>query len=274
MTELCNRKCGFCPRAYDYPNKNLYMSIEVANEAIKQVKPYTNYISLCGLGEPLLAKNFLEILELCVKHKTHARITTNGDKLDDFIDEIHELIDLSKPYTKQNKYSKSKYGLAKLQVNSYDNIEQHKERIKKWGHYKGIHFVNPIDTIIDTNEKYESLFGGKVSNKAGTLMFTNQTGIESPCNILFYKTFINWNGDVNLCSQKWYDQKSFGNILKVPFKKIWEGPELNEYRKKLTKFGGRCTLKDCMECDSMLNHKDGERNFINWKKGVIEKFEY
>ena len=65
-TELCNRKCSFCPRAYDYPNLNLHMTADTAEEVILQTNEYTNYLCIAGRGEPLLCENILEIIELMV----------------------------------------------------------------------------------------------------------------------------------------------------------------------------------------------------------------
>ena len=93
-TELCNRKCYFCPRAHGYPNKNLHMSVDVAKEAVKQTSLYTDWISLSGRGEPLLCNNFLDILDICSEQKV--RFNTNGDKLtDSLLKEIDKIIDLN-----------------------------------------------------------------------------------------------------------------------------------------------------------------------------------
>lgn len=249
------------------------MSVEVAEQALIQTSIYTNYISLSGLSEPLLCKNFLEILELCVKFKTHVRITTNADILEDFIDEIDKLINLTEPYEKGN-ISNSLYSRAKLQVNSYDSEKQHIERIEQWGHFKAIHFVNPIDTPMKTFDQHQKVFGGKGSNRGGALIFTNQKGIESPCFSLWNKALIDWDGGVDLCSQKWYDRKKFGNIMEKTFQEIWEGEEINKWRKGLVTFGSRCNFQTCLECDSLINHEDGERLYTDWKNKKVEKVEY
>ena len=56
-TELCNRKCSFCPRGDWYPNKNLHLTIE------NHLKSYTIYLRVLNyLSEKKTyrLKNYLE----------------------------------------------------------------------------------------------------------------------------------------------------------------------------------------------------------------------
>ena len=245
ITELCNRKCYFCPRAHGYPNKNLHMSVDIAKEAVKQTSLYTDWISLSGRGEPLLCNNFLDILDICSKQKV--RFNTNGDKLtDSLLKEIDKIIDLNTRYGDREK----------VMVDSYDSLEQHNDRKKRWGHYRAIWFDYKPDKKIESTDQLKKLMNGKVNNRGGSLPFTSYEWISKPCYYLYFKTMIDWNGDVNLCCHNWEDIKVFGNIIDTSFVDIWEGDEMNKWRQGLTK--GR-TFKQCMECDNMLNYEESKK---------------
>ena len=63
LTELCNRKCIFCPRVDPevFPNRNLHMNLSLSEKISSNLRDinYKGRISFSGFGEPLLAKNFL-----------------------------------------------------------------------------------------------------------------------------------------------------------------------------------------------------------------------
>jgi len=261
ITDLCNRKCNICPRAWGYPNQDLHMETETAEVIFKTTAEYTNYVSLAGRGEPLLCKNFLEILELSVKYKKHIHIITNADILDKFIDDIHSLINLNEVNMGSGKH--------KMMINSYDGEEQKKERIEKWGHFKGLDFPDP--KIFNANDHHSTK---KLVNRGGVLPWGKPEVIEKPCFILFHRGYFNWNGDVGLCCNNWEDIKSFGNIHDRPFKEIWEGDEMMLWREKLSIKNGRQSFKQCIECDAAQEWSEQKQNYRDFVKGKIQKFDY
>lgn len=245
LTELCNRTCFFCPRALDYPNLNLHMTKEVAEQVCIQTEEYTNYITISGRGEPLLCKNLYEILETLVFYNKHIAMNTNGDFLDKHIDELDRILDLKKPRPKY-KIGKEdkKWPKVPITVACYDGVEQKEEREKIYKDYSNnLRFVARTETM-------DSMYKGQMTNRAGALPWTQTKWLERPCYFLYFKTYINWNGDVNLCCHDWKIIRNFGNILDKPFKEIWEEGLLNEYRTGLTKYGGREQFPECIECDN------------------------
>ena len=83
ITELCNRRCVFCPRADPdfYPNQNLHFSIDLAKKIAGELI-YNNYkggVVFCGYGEPLLHPRIYDLIS--VFKGIHLEIVTNGDKL-------------------------------------------------------------------------------------------------------------------------------------------------------------------------------------------------
>src|SRR5579862_644079 len=86
-SELCNRRCSFCPRTDKnvYPNRSLFLqkpvSLAVA-EGLAGMK-FRGRISFGGFGEPLLHKSLAEHIRIMRDHLAEAsiEITTNGDFL-------------------------------------------------------------------------------------------------------------------------------------------------------------------------------------------------
>ena len=65
-TELCNKKCVFCPRVDEeiYPNQNINMTPFTATTIAKKLKDvdFIGRVSFSGYGENLLNKDFLRIV--------------------------------------------------------------------------------------------------------------------------------------------------------------------------------------------------------------------
>ena len=112
-TELCNRKCVFCPR-HDpkvFPNRNLHMTPNGASHISAELarNHYRGKISLSGFGENLLNPEFPEIIKSFRTHLDSNIIecNTNGDKL-------------------TSEYAKSLFdnGLTLLYINLYDGAHR------------------------------------------------------------------------------------------------------------------------------------------------------
>ena len=84
ITELCNRKCVFCPRVDEslYPNQNLNMSIALAEKIGLELKDlsYEGTIIFSGFGEPTLHPQLLDLIA-SLRGAHHLELVTNGDKL-------------------------------------------------------------------------------------------------------------------------------------------------------------------------------------------------
>ena len=113
LTELCNRKCVFCPR-HDpevYPNRNLNTTVEDASIIAKRLADfnYVGRISFSGFGENFLNNQFNEIVQAMRKElpTNLFECNTNGDFLNKrTVTKIYES------------------GMDMLYINLYDGLEQ------------------------------------------------------------------------------------------------------------------------------------------------------
>lgn len=81
----CNLQCSFCIQNQRMPKM---MDIEQFQHIINEIKPYTNYVYLHVLGEPLLHPNLVEFLNICAKEGIQVNLTTNGTLIKNRIEDL------------------------------------------------------------------------------------------------------------------------------------------------------------------------------------------
>ena len=200
LTELCNLKCTFCPRAFDYPNLNKHMSLDTAELIADQVAmlPFTPDVIFSGRCEPTLHEKFGELAELFLERDLNIILFTNGKRLDRYMDIIDRFKRLS-----YDVYSNDieDYHAAIEQTNHMKVDRQISQKsddgifLRKWS--KGV------------SKELQKSF---VDNRAGSI--SNQPfHMGKRCTWLDSVVFIDWNGDYNLCCQDW-TPTVMGNVYK------------------------------------------------------------
>lgn len=227
LTELCNRKCVFCPRVDSevFPNRNLHMSLSLSEKISSNLGDinYKGRISFSGFGEPLLAKNLLSHIKNFRKNLKDINLetNTNGDKLTPEI--IKDLFDV---------------GLSNLYINAYDGEYQIpiiEDIIDKSGINKNFFYIRPHW------EGYHKNWGLYLNNRSGLVKYTQNeylAPVNEPmkrkCYYPFYKMFIDFDGRVLFCSNDWGRINIVGDVNHEKIEKIWMNDKLNYFRKKLS----------------------------------------
>ena len=239
ITELCNRKCVFCPRVDPniYPNRNLNMDISIIEKLVEEVGNYGIFprFSFSGFGEPVLHKQLTKFVQVInTKLPQHTiEINTNGDRLTPVL--ITGLFDA---------------GLTYLYVNLYDWPEQipHFENLMKVANVDPARFhLRPHWTGGDSD------FGLALNNRAGSVnsptinLFPLSEKIDRRCNYPFYKLLLDWNGDVIFCSNDWGREKIIANFSQLSLSEIWLHPEFVDIRKRLVVGDRGCS--PCNKCN-------------------------
>jgi MoaA/NifB/PqqE/SkfB family radical SAM enzyme len=75
ITDVCNLTCSICPGT---KRKPAFMPLESFEAILKKIKPFTDYLYLHVMGEPLLHPEFPELLKICETLQFQVNITTNG----------------------------------------------------------------------------------------------------------------------------------------------------------------------------------------------------
>lgn len=228
-TELCNRKCPFCPRGEEYKNKNLHMDLGLAKKIAKELEElkYKGTVNICGNGEPLLHKDIAGLVK-CFEN-FQVEIVTNGDKLTPSL--------IKKLYASGLKY---------FVVSMYDGPEQI-ERNHKLFKEAGINEDKYI--LRDRWHPESEEFGLILTNRAGT--FKSKRELSSTvCHYMHYSIQIDWDGEVLFCVQSIYNKvNTHGNLNDQSILDVWSSKKMNDYRKKLET--GDRGHHPCQNCDAM-----------------------
>lgn len=231
-TELCTRKCKFCPRNDDniYPNQNLNVQYDLVKKIAKELKSleYKGGVIFSGYGEPLLHKDIVKLIDI-FDRDIHVELVTNGDRLNAGL-----LRDL---------YSA---GLGMIIVSMYDGphqVDHFMEMFGKAGIAEDRYFLRNRWYSADDN------FGLFLTNRGGTIGTDERKTdkCNAPCYYTSYFLLIDWNGDVLLCPQDWNKKIKFGNIHTQSLLDAWKSQNMAKYRKTLG--GGSRDLYPCNLCN-------------------------
>ena len=235
ITEICTRKCGFCPRSDSslYPNQKLFMSKDtILNIATKCLEGgFEGDFHFSGFGESFTHPDFFELTSIFRDKvpNNFILLTTNGDLLNE---------------TNINTVIKRNFN--KVVVSCYDGEDSKNKFIKLFE--KNSFFNYDIRELwFNPNENVESLINRNgFNNRAGSVnVETPNTSKNSPCFLPFYKLVIDWNGEALLCCNDWKRaHKGFGNINNTSLRDIWYSEEFNKVRSDLSKgnrVGPACT---------------------------------
>ena len=250
LIDVCNRACSFCPKSDESiaPNTHQRMTMTLIDKLVEDLKKinYEGAFCLCGYGEPMLHKEFYEIINK-LGVVGGVEIITNGDLVNKKT--LIKLFD-----------SKA----TKLIISLYDGPEQ---VIKFKALIKELNI--PEDFVILRDRWYSDKidYGVKLTNRVGTVSVGNQPDVKdytkTKCFYTAYQMLIDWNGDVFLCPQDWQRRQTMGNIMQSDIFDIWKGPILSKYRRKL--LGGDRNLNPCNQCnaDGMVY---GKSHYNAWNK--------
>ncbi len=108
LTNICGLSCDFCPTK-DTSSKT--MSIELFENILKQLKPYTSNLAFHVFGDPLTLSNLENYLNIAQQHNFKVHITTTGYYLNKFKPELflHKAI-------KQINFSLNSYNKNEMNI--------------------------------------------------------------------------------------------------------------------------------------------------------------
>jgi radical SAM protein with 4Fe4S-binding SPASM domain len=235
---MCNRKCSFCPRSDpNYPDINEFITEELHYKIFKELADlnYKGMVIYSGYVEPLLDKKIYKSISEARKLLPEAKIEiiTNGDVLNE--ERIKKLF---------------KSGLSTLLISVYDGPAEEKR------FYKMCEKSNLDENQYVIRNRYlsENLdFGLNISNRGGNLENSEHkrpglvNSLNAKCNYPAYTFFIDYNGDVQMCSHDWAKKFIAGNIKSKKIIDIWLDKKFEMARKKLLKSDRN--LMPCNKCD-------------------------
>lgn len=245
----CNRKCKFCPVAYNTRPDEL-MENDLICKALHELSrlKYKGRIEFYIYNEPMKNREHLEEILRYTREempKACLMIATNGDYIKSAMD-VARLFDC---------------GLNQLLINCYSPGLY--ERRLPWiealpptiSRTKSVYAVLPATTktVQMLDKSSPEVFGTgifRLVNRAGNIapyMEATAEPLERMCVKPFRLLNINWKGEALVCCQDYHGDVSYGNLATSTLVQLWEHPVMNAYRKALLTKDRSLPL--CRGCD-------------------------
>lgn len=253
---VCNRKCSFCPRSDpNFKEINEFISKELHNKIFSELSQldYNGMVIYSGYVEPLLDKKIYSSISEARKFLPNAQIEiiTNGDVLN--LDRLKKLFDA---------------GLSTLLISVYDGPEEERS------FYDLCKKANLKDNQYVIRNRYMSEdknFGLNISNRSGTLKNAGYVipavnkALSAICNYPAYTFFIDYNGDVQMCSHDWAKKFIAGNVKDEKIIDIWLNKNFKRARDNL--LNANRGFSPCNKCD-VSGELIGKNHAAVWKKKI------
>lgn len=262
-TNICNGSCIMCPHGYDLIKNKGKMDFKLFQKIINQIKDWEVRISLNGYGEPLLHTKILDMISYTreknlnkVEFATNAfflnegiaqklielnlykivislnaatantyKIIENRDDYNYTLKNIYKLLELKKKYYKGKYKDKQEFirfnpqveiSFVKMRLNTAEEILFR----KKWGNEEVYLRIQNV-----------SSFSQQLSN-VEDLSLKNEYLPNFPCERLWTRMEIWWDGRVVICDNDFGGKVVLGNANKQSLIEIWNGEIIKGIRKK------------------------------------------
>ncbi len=234
----CNRVCSFCPRsAPDYKDIKEFISDDLIIKITKQlsVYDYSGIFLFSGFVEPMLDKNIFNLVNIVRNNLPKAKIemVTNGDVLN--IERTKKLFNS---------------GLSTLLISIYDGKEE-ADKMEKL--MKDCELDEKQYKIRHRYLPESQSFGITLSNRSGMMENAEykipslKEPMKKPCYYPHYTFFMDYTGEVLVCSHDWGKKLVVGNLKKENFIDIWLNQKFSQARENLSK--SNRNFSPCDKCD-------------------------
>lgn len=237
ISNLCNRRCNFCPYHSKFLKGNyhtkwvrkqpMYLNVDNFNKFMKRLgifRKLIKHIAVTGKGETMLHHEFISICSIINYYKIPFSVTTNGDFMTD--EKLSALFSMRH--------------LEGIRVSMYEYDE---DLINLSQIFKKITIYNQTGKEI---AGIETGYTAQVDGVENFCTLPKDFNKATSCKAPFYFMTINTDGSVVPC----YTYYEIGNISDS-FLKLWNGKKIRRYRMDALKM--KQTFSDCKNC--MINYK-------------------
>ena len=253
----CNRSCSFCPRSNNdwikKFDKKEFISKILHQKICKELSEldYSGIVVYSGFNEPLLNKACYENIERTRTYLPNAKIEliTNGDVLN--LNRLKKLFES---------------GLSTILISVYDGPE---DMLKFETLCKDADLQKENYVIRNRYLPPDQDYGITMSNRGGAMQNAEHK-IENPkytlnqsCNYPSYNFFIDYNGDVLMCSHDWDKKNILGNLNKSSIMEIWMSD--NAIKSRLNLSNANRNFSPCDVCD-VKGDLIGSNHVLAWQK--------
>ena len=214
---------------------------------------------LVSRGEPTIHQNFVDFLSYVEDKFMDVKIITNATKLTDKL--IHKIFSsnvsqvvFSIDSEKKDEYEKirkfGKFEEVLKNVIRYNEIKNTYKDVKTTTRISGVKVQDSQDP--DSFNNFWSKYADEVVMKPAyprwnTYENKPAPNFKKPCEYLWERIYIWFDGKVNPCDADYKSNLSYGNVNNNTIKEIWNSKKLLGYRKTHVN-GNRSELLPCDRC--------------------------
>ena len=246
----CNLRCIMCFQIDGSFNSDKEfmgnMDIKIFKNVIDDaVKNGTKAITLASRGEPTLHPKLGEMLEYCSNKFYELKINTNATMLTEKL--IHKILQsgVTDVVFSVDSYKKDDY--EKIRVGGiFDKVVNN---IKKFQEIRNTSYPESkcatrvsgvrVDKKLDIKEfkefweKYvDHVVIVEMENRWDTYHNPLEIGAESPCQYLWERMYVWFDGKCNPCDADYKSELNLGSVQKKSLYEIWHGEEFSQLRKQ------------------------------------------
>ncbi len=266
--DICNLKCPECPVGVrNIPRKATDVNIEMTKKLIDELSPKLMHAILYFQGEPLINRNFPEIVEYIRSKNILTSTSTNAQLLNDktakaIVEAGLDKLIVSIDGATQETYEKYRVG-GKLEkaIQAVENINKWKKELNSHSPFVEIQFIvfktnehemddmkklakrlNANKLTFKTAQLYDFENGHELlpENKKYARYEQRDDGkyhIKSPlrnsCKRLWQGSVMTSRGDVLPCCFDKDSDFKLGNMENESFSEIWKNNKANQFRKAI-----------------------------------------
>ena len=205
ITNICNMNCSFCPKT---KRNSKFMSVDEFSLVLEKIRPYTDFIYLHVLGEPLLHPNIGEILDVCEDYGIQANMTTNGT----LIKEKGSVI-LNKKALRQINYSLHSFPANTVNFTNEEYLKDIFEFIdntdKEGRIINCLRLWNMESSLFAENKETYSMLKKHFNLDDIKIMRTDRNGIKLRDRVFLQQDKVFFWPNIN-CEEKFSEGKCFG----------------------------------------------------------------
>jgi len=263
-TSICNYRCVFCYQTESSFNDPKHghmgkMPIELFKKIIDEVEGKIEAITLASRGEPLIHREFPEMLSYMNGKFLASKINTNASLLTEKL--CHAILssDLQTLVFSADAASEPLY--SQLRVKG--SLEKVQTNVKLFSdirtkHYSNSKLITRVSGVkVQQEQRIEDMmtfWGDHVDQVA----FVNYNpwedsytapinDVTSPCSDLWRRMFIWWDGIANPCDVDFKSHLAVGNANEKTVKELWASEGYSNLREQHLDMK-RCNASPCQRC--------------------------
>jgi len=250
ITNECNLRCIMCPQSKGLKREKKMMDIDVFMKIIDQVHRERPRIILHVSGEPLLHKNLFEMIEYAKNRGCRVSMHTNATLLTQemsmrilrsSLDFISFSFDGCTPEIYEKVRVGAKFEQVKSQIETFLRLRHEMKLKTPRARIEIIYMKETKEYIPDFIQYWRTKGADFISVRLVHAWFglvdDHRVRIprnfgHKPCGQIFFSCAILVDGTVVPCCMDFEGRLPLGNILRQPFREIWNGYLYNRLRRQ------------------------------------------